>query len=61
MLQLHFVENERSFQLGERVQLQPNELYDTIVTLWRFGLTVSQSIETYVNSLGIQCSAQSDT
>jgi hypothetical protein len=37
MLELHFVESQRSFQPGERVRLQAYELYDTIITLWRFG------------------------
>jgi len=54
MLELHFVDNERSFQLGERVRLQAHELYDTIITLWRFGLAAAQAIEGYGKSLGLQ-------
>jgi hypothetical protein len=54
MLELHFVDSERHFKIGERVRLQAHELYDTIITLWRFGLTAAQAIEAYGNSLGIQ-------
>ncbi|WP_332778329.1 hypothetical protein [Polaromonas sp.] len=54
MLELHFVDNERTFQLGERVRLQAHELYDTIITLWRFGLAAAQALESYGRSLGIQ-------
>lgn len=54
MLELHFVDSERSFKVGERVTLQAHELYDTIITLWRFGLATAQAIEAYGKSLGIQ-------
>jgi hypothetical protein len=54
MLELHFVENERVFQLGERVRLQAHELYDTIITLWRFGMAAAQTLEAYGRSIGIQ-------
>lgn len=54
MLEFHFVERERHFKIGERVRLQAHELYDTIITLWRFGLAAAQAIEAYGRSLGIQ-------
>lgn len=54
MLELNFVDSERHFKIGERVQLQAHELYDTIITLWRFGLTAAQALEDYGKSLGIQ-------
>ncbi len=54
MLELHFVDSERCFRMGEQVRLQAHELYDTIVTLWRFGLTIAQEVEVYVKSLGIK-------
>jgi hypothetical protein len=57
MLELHFVDSERHFKIGERVRLQTHELYDTIITLWRFGHTVAQAIEVYGKSLGIQFSS----
>ena len=57
MLELHFVESQRSFQLGERVRFQAHELYDTIITLWRFGMAATQAAETYGRSLGIQFSS----
>jgi hypothetical protein len=58
-LVLHFVDSERSFQLGERIRLQASELYDTIITLWRFGLAAAQAVEGYGRSLGIQFPAPS--
>jgi hypothetical protein len=54
MLALQFVDSERSFAVGERVRLQAHELYDTIITLWRFGFSTAQAIEHYAKSLGIQ-------
>lgn len=45
---------ERNFKIGEWVRLQAHELHDTIITLWRFGLTIMQAIEDYRRSLGIQ-------
>jgi hypothetical protein len=53
-LELHFVDSERQFSIGEQVRLQAHELYDTIITLWRFGLATAQAIEAYGKSLGIQ-------
>ena len=54
MLELHFVESQRQFKIGERVKLRAHELYDTIITLWRFGLTAAQAVEAYGKALGIQ-------
>lgn len=54
MLELHFIDSERHFKIGEQVRLQAHELYDTIITLWRFGLAAAQAIEAYGRSLGIQ-------
>jgi len=54
MLQLRFIESERVFQLGERVRLQAHELYDTIITLWRFGIAAAQAVEAYGRTIGIQ-------
>lgn len=54
MLELHFVDSERQFKIGERIRLHAHELYDTIITLWRFGLTAAQAVEVYGKSLGIQ-------
>lgn len=54
MVELQFVDSERSFELGERIRLQAHELYDTIVTLWRFGLAATQSVEAYGKGIGIQ-------
>lgn len=54
MLELHFVDKHLTFNLGEKICLQPEELYDTIITLWRFGLTIAQAIESYGSSLGLK-------
>jgi hypothetical protein len=54
MLELHFVDIEHHFEIGERIRLQAHELYDTIITLWRFGLSAAQAIEAYGRSIGIQ-------
>lgn len=54
MLEVHFVDHERQFMMGEKVKLEAHELYDMIITLWRFGLDVAQAIEAYGKSLGIE-------
>lgn len=54
ILELHFVDSERQFKIGERVRLQAHELYDTIITLWRFGLTAALALEAYGKALGMQ-------
>lgn len=54
VLELRFIESERVFQLGEKVRLQAHELYDTIITLWRFGTAAALAVEDYGRSLGIQ-------
>jgi hypothetical protein len=54
MLELHFVDDERQFKIGERLCLEASELYDTIITLWRFGLSAAQALEANGQSLGIQ-------
>jgi len=56
MLELQFIESQRSFQLGERVRLYAHELYDTIITLWRFGMAATQATEAYGESLGLHFS-----
>ena len=53
-VELQFVDSQRTFQLGERLRLQAHELYDTIITLWRFGLATAQAVEGYGRSLGLQ-------
>ncbi|RCW66110.1 hypothetical protein [Pseudorhodoferax soli] len=53
-LGLRFVDRERSFQLGERVRLEARDMYDTIITLWRFGLEMAQAIERHGRSMGIE-------
>ncbi len=58
MLEMHFVDSERVFGLGERVRLQPEQLYDTIITLWRFGAAAALAIEARGRSVGLGSSAQ---
>jgi hypothetical protein len=53
MVELHFVDQERLFDLDEKVQLHARELYDTIITLWRFGVITAQALENYGRSLGL--------
>ncbi len=60
ILELHFDDSERLFKLGERVQLQAHELYDTIITLWRFGQTAAKELEAYGKLLRIQCPPPSE-
>jgi len=54
MLAMQFADSHRCFSIGDRVRLQPGELYDVIVTLWRFGLGIGEALEAYGRSLGIE-------
>lgn len=45
MLEMHFVEHQRVFTLGEQIILSPYDIYSTIFTLWRFGLACAEAIE----------------
>jgi hypothetical protein len=54
VVEVHFVDSERRFREGERVRLQAGELYDTIITLWRFGAELVQAIEAYAKQMGIE-------
>lgn len=54
VVELQFVDSQRTFQLGAHLRLQAHELYDTIITLWRFGLATAQAVETYGRSIGLQ-------
>ncbi len=53
MLEMHFVEHSRSFSVGDQLALAPEELYDTIITLWRFGTAIAQSVEAYGRRVGL--------
>ena len=53
VLELHFVDSELIFSTGDRMELGARELYDTIITLWRFGITLTQAVEAYGKSVGI--------
>lgn len=57
MLEMHFVDKTKTFKLGERIELESVELYDTIITLWRFGMAMAQSVEAYGRSKGLNFEA----
>jgi hypothetical protein len=54
ILELQFVDNERLFNVGERIELRSIELYDTIITLWRFGVAAAQAVEQFGRSVGLE-------
>jgi len=53
-LEMHIVEHERIFRLGEHVALAPYDIFSTIFTLWRFGLHCADSIQAFAESAGIR-------
>lgn len=53
---IQFLERHRDFSLGESLQFMPHELYDTIITLYRYGQALGSACEEFGRSLGIQFS-----
>jgi hypothetical protein len=53
MLEMHIVEHEKVFQLGEKISLSTYDIYSTIFTLWRFGLACSEAIEQLAIKSGV--------
>jgi hypothetical protein len=56
MLEVHIVEHEKVFNLGENVSLAPYDIFSTIFTLWRFGLACSEAIEQLATRSGLPVS-----
>lgn len=54
MLELRFVDHERTFAVGSKLALDAREIYDTIITLWRFGYAVARGVEVYGKSIGLE-------
>jgi hypothetical protein len=54
ILEMRFVDSERRFAVGSTIQLDAREIYDTIITLWRFGMAAALAVEAYGKSLGLQ-------
>lgn len=57
MIEVHFVDHVRVFGLSDQIRLESRELYDTIITMWRFGLVAAQSVEGFGRSIGINFDA----
>lgn len=53
MLEMHIVEHEKTFNLGESIALEPYDTFSTIFTLWRFGLACSEAIEQFAHKSGV--------
>jgi hypothetical protein len=54
MLEMHIVEYEKGFTLGEEIALSPYDVFSTIFTLWRFGLYCADAIEGLASSAGVR-------
>lgn len=53
MLEMHIVQHERAFNIGDTISLTPYETFSTIFTLWRFGLACAEAIEQLAIKSGI--------
>ncbi|MCC9597040.1 MULTISPECIES: hypothetical protein [unclassified Rubrivivax] len=51
-LTLRLDEHIIDFRAGEIIKLSPREIYDTIITLWRFGIDMGLSIAEYTSRSG---------
>lgn len=60
MLEMHIVEHEKVFQLGEKVSLSPYDTYSTIFTLWKFGLACSEAVEQLAIKSGVPINKQNE-
>jgi hypothetical protein len=54
MLEMRFVDHERTFAVGSKLALDAREIYDTIITFWRFGTAVALGVEGYGKSIGLE-------
>jgi hypothetical protein len=54
MLEMHIVEHEKVFCLGEKIVLSPYDVFSTIFTLWRFGLYCADAIEEFAIRAGVR-------
>lgn len=54
MLEMRFVDHERTFAVGSKLAFDAREMYDTIITLWRFGTAVALGVESYGKSVGLE-------
>ena len=54
MVEMNFLDHKRTYAIGEDIKLSSVELYSTIVTLWSFGVSCVEGVETYARSLGIK-------
>lgn len=54
MLEMHIVEHEKVFYLGENIALSPYDVFSTIFTLWRFGLYCADAIEALAIRAGVR-------
>lgn len=57
MLEMHFIHRTKSFKLGERIEFDSADLYSMIITLWRFGMAMAQSVEAHGRSKGLNFEA----
>lgn len=57
IVEMRFVDHERTFTVGSRLQLDAREIYDTIITLWRFGSAAALAVEGYGKSINLEFTA----
>lgn len=57
MVEMRFVDHERTFAVGSKLTLDAREIYETIVTLWRFGVAEAVAVEGYGKSIGLEFTA----
>lgn len=57
ILEMRFVDHERVFVEGSKLQFEASEIYDTIITLWRFGMAAALSVEDYGRGIGLKFAA----
>ena len=53
MVEMHFVDHEKSFTVGEQIKLTPHEIYSCIVPFVQFGISTAEAIERYGRGLGL--------
>lgn len=53
VLEMHFIEHERVFDIGTDITLEKYDIFSTIFTLWRFGLACAEAVEQFTREAGV--------
>lgn len=54
VIQLQFIDHEKAFALGEKIELSAEEVHACLVTFFHFGQSTAQLVEAFAKRLGLE-------